>query len=121
MKLRTHTRTLVHTRTHIHAYAHAHTRKNAKKSEQTKRKNTPPHEKKTISELTHRTQNIYITQSIRVSEKTLSLYMDWIIELRNRIHTGFAIGWSYYHKDDKYDYSEFSIHLGLLEINLLYK
>jgi len=42
------------------------------------------------------------------------------IELHNRIRIGFALGWSYYSRDKEYDYSEFTLFLGLIAIKITY-
>ena len=44
--------------------------------------------------------------------------MSYELYLNNRILVGFAIGWSYYSKDNDHDYHELNIYLGLISITL---
>ena len=55
------------------------------------------------------TQIVYTTN-------VLYLHMSYKISIHNRIFIGFALGWSYYGKTEEYDYSEFTLFLGLLSI-----
>tara|TARA_R110000868_G_scaffold9795_2_gene48213 strand:+ start:105 stop:260 length:156 start_codon:yes stop_codon:yes gene_type:complete len=47
--------------------------------------------------------------------------MDYEIEVQNRIHIGFALGFSSYRIDGEFDYGEFIIFLGLISINIKYR
>lgn len=63
----------------------------------------------------HRTQTVYVSNNL------LSLYMSYDIELQNRIHVGFVLGWSSHKPDENYDFGEFILFLGLISINIKYK
>ena len=56
-----------------------------------------------------------ITQIVYTTN-VLYLHMSYKISIHNRIFIGFALGWSYYGKTEEYDYSEFTLFLGLLSI-----
>jgi len=59
-----------------------------------------------------------IIQQFRVSNKFVSLIMSYRLELYNRLRVGFALGWSYYSRDRKHDWSELVIYLGLISITI---
>jgi hypothetical protein len=42
------------------------------------------------------------------------------IELHNRVKVGFALGWSFYSKDEEFEYSELNIYIGLIGIKITY-
>tara|TARA_Y100001938_G_C7799349_1_gene286367 strand:- start:201 stop:335 length:135 start_codon:yes stop_codon:yes gene_type:complete len=42
------------------------------------------------------------------------------VEIHNRLAIGFALGWSYYSRDEEYNYSEVNIYLGLISIKITY-
>ena len=42
------------------------------------------------------------------------------LEIHNRIRIGFALGWSYYGRDNDFSYSELNIYLGFLGLKLIY-
>lgn len=44
--------------------------------------------------------------------------MSYRLELYNRLRVGFALGWSYYSRDMKHDWSELNIYLGLIGITI---
>lgn len=44
--------------------------------------------------------------------------MSWELEMTNRLRIGFAIGWSYYSKDEDHDWSELIVYIGLISITL---
>jgi len=53
-------------------------------------------------------------------KKIVSLYMDWELEIHNRINLGFALGWAYYAKDADHDWVELNIYLGLIGLTFKY-
>lgn len=59
-----------------------------------------------------------IIQQFRVSNKFVSLRMSYRLELYNRLRVGFALGWSYYSRDRKHNWSELVIYLGLISITI---
>jgi len=61
---------------------------------------------------------MYNPKTTDISKKLLPLLMGYEIEMINRLRIGFAIGWSYYAVDPKYDYSELNIYLGLISISI---
>lgn len=46
--------------------------------------------------------------------------MPWHLEIHNRIQLGFALGWSYYSKDNEHNYNELNIYLGLIGLTIKY-
>ena len=38
--------------------------------------------------------------------------------MTNRLRIGFAMGWSYYSKDEDHDWSELIVYIGLISITL---
>ena len=62
----------------------------------------------------------YIIQSLYVSDNFVSLRMGWELELHNRLQVGFALGWSYYSKDQEHEWSEINLYIGLIGITLKY-
>ena len=40
------------------------------------------------------------------------------VELHNRLRIGFALGWSYYKKDEAHNYSEITIYIGLISLKI---
>jgi len=47
--------------------------------------------------------------------------MQYEISLQNRLQIGFALGFSYYGKDEEFDYGEFILYLGLLSLHIKYQ
>jgi hypothetical protein len=47
--------------------------------------------------------------------------MQYEISLQNRLHIGFALGFSYYGVDKDFDYGEFILYLGLLSLHIKYQ
>ncbi len=47
--------------------------------------------------------------------------MQYEISLQNRLHIGFALGFSYYGADEEFDYGEFILYLGLLSLHIKYQ
>lgn len=41
----------------------------------------------------------------------------WELEIENRIPVGIAFGWSYFGKDESYDYGELKVYLGIISLN----
>jgi hypothetical protein len=85
-------------------------------------KNDPPVEKK-IDLLPGRAR-VYciITLQFSVSEIFIYLPMEnWTLELQNRIEIGLAFGWSYYKKDEQFDYGEFILFLGFISLHFKYE
>jgi hypothetical protein len=41
----------------------------------------------------------------------------WEIEIQNRIPVGVAIGWSFFNKDESYDYGELILYLGIISLH----
>jgi hypothetical protein len=63
----------------------------------------------------------YIAQMLHTSNKIfVSLCMNYVIEIQNRIQVGFALGFSYYGIDDEYDYGEIILFLGLISVHIKY-
>ena len=46
---------------------------------------------------------------------------NWSLELQNRVQVGFAVGWSYYGRDEEFSYSEIILFLGLISLNFKYE
>ena len=46
--------------------------------------------------------------------------MSYRLELRNRLYVGFAIGWSYYAKDELHEYDEVIVYIGLISLTIKY-
>ena len=46
--------------------------------------------------------------------------MPWDLEIHNRIQLGFALGWSYFAKDDEHNYSELNIYVGITGLTIKY-
>jgi len=42
--------------------------------------------------------------------------MSWELEMHNRLKVGFAMGWSYYSKDEDHDWGELIIYIGLISL-----
>ena len=66
----------------------------------------------------------YITQTVQISNKIFFVYLrmgNWSLELQNRVQIGFAIGWSYYKRDEEFSYSEIILFLGLISLNFKYE
>lgn len=61
-----------------------------------------------------------IISNLRVTKKFVTLHMSWELELQNRINIGFALGWSWYKRDEQYDHGELVLYLGLISLNLKY-
>lgn len=106
-----------------------HTKKNRTepRRETKKGKNVSPHRQKQPPAPRKKSQfatghgsgiYMYNPNTIDISKKLLPLLMGYEIEMINRLRIGFAIGWSYYAVDPKYDYSELNIYLGLISISI---
>ena len=65
-------------------------------------------------------QGVGNIKPLYISKKLLPLYMDYELEIHNRIKIGFAIGFQHYGKDEDYDWSELTIFLGLINIVIKY-
>jgi|TARA_R110000782_G_scaffold68967_1_gene138767 hypothetical protein len=42
---------------------------------------------------------------------------NWELELQSRIPVGIAVGWSFYNKDENYDFGEFILFLGIISLH----
>ena len=73
-----------------------------------------------FARLRTRADCIYYPNTLNVSKKIVTLHMGWELEIHNRINIGFALGWSYYGKDEEHDWVELSIYLGLISIIIKY-
>lgn len=51
----------------------------------------------------------------------LYLYMEYSIDLQNRLRVGFLVGFSYYKADENFDYGEVILYFGLLSLHIKYK
>ena len=47
--------------------------------------------------------------------------MSYSVSIENRLSVGFALGWSYYGRDEDYDYGEFTLHIGLINLKIRYE
>jgi len=47
--------------------------------------------------------------------------MDYIIEIQNRIEVGFALGFSWYGRDENYSYGEIILFIGLISVHIKYE
>jgi hypothetical protein len=93
--------------------------KKAKKMQGNRQKQTPTPRKKNQFAMRHGSGiYMYNPNTTNISKKLLPLLMGYEIEMINRLRIGFAIGWSYYAIDPKYDYSELNIYLGLISISI---
>lgn len=41
----------------------------------------------------------------------------WELEIQNRIPVGIAFGWSFFNKDESYEYGELIVYLGIISLH----
>jgi hypothetical protein len=47
--------------------------------------------------------------------------MNYSVIIENRISIGFALGWSYYGRNENYDYGELTLYIGLISLKIRYE
>jgi hypothetical protein len=47
--------------------------------------------------------------------------MNYSVTIENRISIGFALGWSYYGRNENYDYGELTLYIGLISLKIRYE
>lgn len=60
-----------------------------------------------------------ITQSLYISDiNFVYLPMEaWELEIQNRIPVGIAFGWSFFNKDESYEFGELIVYLGIISLH----